>query len=105
LNGRTIARDRASSTNSEGFEMGRVYQLRCQTCHEKIDWSDREGEDFSQHMDRITEESENLDETFFFDEAFNNCEEFDSEKDKPLDVQKLKAWLDKHEGHTIIFGW
>ena len=49
-------------------------------------------------------QSEELDETFFFDEAFNNCTEIDDES-IPVDVQELRAWLDKHEGHAIYFGW
>ena len=85
--------------------MGRDYHLRCQTCYEKIDWAQKDDEDMQQHMDRLGEESEKLDESFDFEEAFNNCEEFDPEKDKPVDVEKLRAWLKKHEGHIILFGW
>ena len=76
--------------------MGRDYQLCCKDCNDKID--------FSNSTHELMKQSEELDETFFFDEAFNNCTEIDDES-IPVDVQELRAWLDKHEGHAIYFGW
>lgn len=73
--------------------MGRDYCLKCRDCESKIDW------ETVNPFDAV-----DMDHIFDFLEAFNNCMDIDDNSEK-VDIAELRAWLVRHEGHAIYFGW